>query len=428
MKILLKLTYFLFVLFCSKLYSCDLTLRFDGNEENPCILILNGKGIRLTQIPFVSHPLADHRLSPVPFQDNPQLYKVTCVSPNSREFYVWLTRHDFPIEATIPPHRINEILKECSFFLQELVPNGRNEESISPHVLKQYGLLFTSEAEVERLTKTFREERERIYYNGLTPQGKARRVYRKLPFDTAAYEAKWVVKAKIKIEKETQEYSDKLREKTSRWFDNLPKEAQEFIKDSFRSRKFDFNTIHPTVLYEVVCAKVSSYHHEHHGLDRALQRRFLGFGRSFDAIHGLEEVCDRYTPAKMEQLSAAVRSDNSFFHGYRLDYLRNVIEHVTEAKKGYFKWCPVSIAYHGGRPTVGTDPTVKARDVMWVPRYLQFIRDFINSNFHADRFFMCVGAAHGEHLFATLKQHPDLINRISRYNAEKGWVSCEDQM
>ena len=78
-------------------------------------------------------PTRDNILHPVPLQDRPYLFRVDCVPGRfgtPKHFYVWGTRHDFPIQATLHPSMLRQLLSSCNHIIGESKSEKLNNTAI----------------------------------------------------------------------------------------------------------------------------------------------------------------------------------------------------------------------------------------------------------------------------------------------------------
>lgn len=375
-------------------------------------------------------PLRDNRLYPYPLQDNPYLFKIICpVQRNHfkpKTFYLLLTKHDFPIQLTAHPTKLCSIFSKCDLFISELKTTDK-VRALSLEVFQSYEAIQTpqnTEYFVNMLTKCFKEEQERIVYEGLTPHERAKEIYATLEFDTSVYEAEWVIETESSIKACVYQYRKELKIALATWFDKLPSElrnAFELTAKAHWGENFNCNDLHPIFGYEMLNKVLGALTHT--GIDNQIISGYLPqLGKSSDCVDGLEYEEDRLNASYLGIYQQGLLQENNYSFQGKLDFLFN-FDCLTYMPPP-FKWDPLTISYFNGETplTAPVNKAIEERDEKWKPIYLQQIKTLQKTNTQRRNFYF-VGLSHGYNFLKTLREYPELVSKIKRYNREKGWVN-----
>lgn len=404
-----------------------------GNAHAGCTDIIPYQGggptfkVVMGTTPRLPSPWLDLALPAVPFQENPYLYKIH-LRPNergvSKSFYLWLTQHDIPIEATLPRIKLEKLLSKCAFVVGELgdgenINPAKHESELLEKIkdrrfLKRYSILFDEEAKdalVKRLYEQFKGEKEE-FHKSLMDTLKEKEIH------TYNFEQKH----KAEIEERCREYEESIKRGVSNWFGVLPKRSQEIIQKYLGKLGCDWNEIHPATLYylfhfnKITCPK--SYER---GIDSMLDEKFILSGGSCSDILGLETYEERWNHGAFERVKEEVERTTPFLWEYFIGYLKELEYYLKQQTDKTFEWDESTISYHKGAVPLekSSDESIALRDAVWVPRYLEIIENF-KAQRDKKRFLMYVGIAHGYSFFKNV-QDSGLVERMERYSPTRGW-------
>jgi hypothetical protein len=351
-------------------------------------------------------PMTDNVLSPMPFQDNPYLYKVTFSNQHKRnqEFYVWLTMHNFPIEGTIPWGFRKEILEQCAATWSEKTMLGSSSSSVS---LTPTGML--DETLLSKLAdyKLLIEENNWFIDLGneetFTGNGSNRDLLRRLIQISKSY-----IRIKLDIDCKSTDF------------------------DHYITR------IHPVVLAEY-CKLNAPKPDRTNGIDSRLDKEFISCGGVVEDTHALDRGSTHFGDAIFAHMKAkALACTHEIFEEsvkYMSDFYKLLPRNTPENKNHnhndlleYSKGTKSLQEYY-----LSDDDGLNAlrlRDTAWPQYYVPFIKNF-NGSADKPSFLMYFGAAHGFDFIKTLLTEPGhldstkLVHTIKRFNAERGWVPID---
>ena len=210
-------------------------------------------------------PTRDNILRPVPLQDRPYLFRVDCVPGRfgtPKHFYVWGTRHDFPIQATLHPSMLRQLLSRCSHIIGEMRPGESSESKTfarNIQIFRERGLMLEGEAKeafIRQLAATdisyltdyewskFKdskiEEEADTHVKGIPSSLSAPTTLRMLGL--------FIQKKKTELQLEKEFILDSTRILVDSWAEVLPQHVKDRILHLL-GRNFDLNTLHPTVVH-----------------------------------------------------------------------------------------------------------------------------------------------------------------------------------
>lgn len=293
-------------------------------------------------------------------------------------------------------------------------------------VFQEYGIVQTTQntkSFIERLVDDFKKNQEYICYENLTPPQKAKEVFGSLNWDTSTCQAEWVSNTQHRINASILQYKERLRITLATWFDQLSPELQNILaactKEIFGDN-FDCNSLHPTIGYEIKNLAFACLRQT--GIDSQIEMDYFPtLGKGIDSLDGLEEETERLNRSQLKIYQENILSENSYSFKVKLDFLF-MMNNLDQPSRQPFKWDSFMVEYYKSELQIipPINQSVAERDELWKPHYLKQIKNLIQS-YSQDRLFYYFGLDHGYNFFKTLKDHPELISTIQRYNIEKGW-------
>ena len=385
-------------------------------------------------------PTRDNILHPVPLQQRPYLFRIECVpGPNGipKHFYVWGTCHNFPIEATLHPRMLRQLLSSCSHIIGEMIPEESSESKIYARNIQKFrerGLMLegaAKEAFIHQLAATdisYLTDYEWSEFKDSKIEEKANTYVRSIsPLSECAVlrmHDLFIKKKKRELQLEREFILDSVRIQVDSWAECLPKPVKNKILHLL-GRNFDLNTLHPTIVHFLHDNKLQGFAQKSRGLDLMIRRCFADCDGNQENVYGLETTQNRLDTGFLDHLTEAVTSETR--HGFQEKVNKLAVmktkPNVEDASEHVFTWNSFFVEYHAGvkRISKNNDSNAAGRDRAWVPVYMPRIQEYVE-NYSPQPFLMYVGQGHLYYMLQTLGQQPDLIKRITRYDATRGWV------
>ena len=385
-------------------------------------------------------PTRDNILHPVPLQDRPYLFRVDCVPGRfgtPKHFYVWGTRHDFPIQATLHPSMLRQLLSSCNHIIGESKSEKLNNTAIYARIIQMFrerGLMLEGAAKEAFITQlaaepiSFLTDYDWSTFKDSKIEEEADTHVKGIPSSlsaptTLSMRNLFIEKKKRELQLEREFILDSVRIQVDSWAECLPPYAKARILHLL-GKDFDLNTLHPTIV-SYLCRNGLRDFRDQRGLDSMIKQYFLWLGGGLENMAGLETTQNKMDNGILDDLANQCARETLYGFQHKIKQLSEMKKKpdLADASNHVFRWDSVNIGYHKGIERISEENRVSTagRDRAWVPVYMPRIQEYVE-NRSSRPFLMFVGGAHLYYMLATLAQRPSLIKGITRYDATRGWV------